>query len=106
MTSSRNVWILAADEPPSGWSTGLAGAIGISEVNPYAVTHDGNPVTVNNVSTGSNTSFFLNPPGGSVLSSNFDAYQPEADLDSLNGCTSPDTDSVLPTDTGPRGGTS
>ena len=84
MTSSRSVWILAADEPPSGWSTGLAGAIGISEVNPYAVTHDGNPVNVNNVSTGSNTSFFLNPPGGSVLSSNFDAYQPEADLDSLN----------------------
>ena len=84
VTSAHNVWILAADEPPSGWATGLAGSVGISKVNPYAVTHDGNPVNVNNVNSGSNTSFFLNPPGGSVLSSNFDAYQPEAALDSLN----------------------
>jgi hypothetical protein len=84
MTSSQNVWILAADEPPSGWSTGLAGNVGISEVNPYGVTHDGNPVNINNVYNGLNTSFFLNPPGGSVLSSDFDAYQPEAALDSQN----------------------
>jgi len=84
LTSSRNVWILAADEPPSGLTTGLAGSVGISEVDPYAVTHDGNPVNVNNVTSGTNTSFFLNPPGGSVLSSNFDTYQPEAALDSLN----------------------
>ena len=48
------------------------------------MTHDGNPVNVNNVTSGSNTSFFLNPPGGSVLSSNFDAYHPEAALDSQN----------------------
>jgi hypothetical protein len=82
LTSSQTVWIIAADEPPSGWSTGLAGSVGISEVNPYAVTHDGNPVNINNVYGGSNTSFFLNPPGGSVLSSDFDAYQPEALLDS------------------------
>ena len=81
LTSSSNVWILAADEPSIG-STGLAGSVGISEINPYAVTHDGNPVNVNNI--GANTSFFLNPPGGSVLSSNFDAYRPEANLDSLN----------------------
>lgn len=81
LTSSTNVWILAADEPPIG-STGLAGSVGISEINPYAVTRDGNPVNVNNV--GANISFFLNPPGGSVLSSDFDAYRPEADLDSLN----------------------
>ena len=84
LTSSSNVWILAADEPPSGWSTGLAGSVGISEINPYAVTHDGNPVSVINVTNGSNTSFFLNPPGGSVLSSDFDAYQPEAALDVQN----------------------
>jgi hypothetical protein len=81
LTSSSNVWILAANEPPIG-STGLAGSVGISEINPYAVTHDGNPVNVNNV--GSNISFFYNPPGGSVLSSDFDAYQPEAEFDSLN----------------------
>ena len=84
VASSHNVWILAADEPPSGWSTGLAGSVGISEINPYAVTHDGNPVNANNVTSGSNTSFFLNPPGGSVLSSNFDAYHPEAAIDSAN----------------------
>jgi hypothetical protein len=62
----------------------LAGSLGISEVNPYAVTFDGNPVNVNNVNQGSNRSFFLNPPGGSVLSSGFDAYQPEVSLDSQN----------------------
>jgi hypothetical protein len=60
----------------------LAGSVGISQINPYAVTHDGNPVNVNNV--GSNASFFLNPPGGSVLSSDFDAYHPEVALDSQN----------------------
>ncbi|MGZ8447816.1 MAG: hypothetical protein ACXWWM_08585, partial [Candidatus Deferrimicrobiaceae bacterium] len=76
-----NVWILAADEPPIG-SAGLAGSLGISQVNPYGVTQDGNPVNVNNV--GANSLFFINPPGGSVLSSDFDAYRPEVDLDSLN----------------------
>jgi hypothetical protein len=84
LTSSHNVWILASDESLTGGSTGLAGSVGISEVNPYAVTHDGNPVNVNNVSSGSNKSFFLNPPGGSVLSADFDAYQPETALDSEN----------------------
>jgi hypothetical protein len=81
LTSNRNVWILASDEPPSGGSTGLATSMGISEVNPYAVTHDGNPVSVNNVP--SNALFFLKPPGGSVLSADFDAYHPEVALDTL-----------------------
>jgi hypothetical protein len=84
LTGSRNIWILAADQSPSGGSAGLATSVGISEVNPYGVTFDGNPVSVNNVTSGSNTSFFLNPPGGSVLSSSFDAYQPEVALDSQN----------------------
>ena len=79
--SGTNVWILAADEPPIG-STGLAGSVGLSEVNPYAVTHDGNPVSVNNVPA--LYQFFLNPPGGTVLSSDFDAYRPEADIDAQN----------------------
>ena len=82
LTSPSNVWILAAVEPPIG--SGLAGSLGISEINPYAVTHDGNPVSVNNVNGGSNASFFLNPPGESVLSPDFDAYQPEAAFDSQN----------------------
>lgn len=82
LNNSRNVWILAADE--SGGSTGLAGSFGITAVNPDAVTHDGNPVTVGNIGSGTNTSFFLNPPGGSVLSADFDAYQPEASLETEN----------------------
>ncbi|HEX7519617.1 MAG TPA: hypothetical protein VF325_04985 [Candidatus Deferrimicrobium sp.] len=81
LINPSNVWILAADEPPIG-STGLAGSLGISQINPYAVTQDGNPVNVNNVTA--NSLFFLNPPGGSVLSSDFDAYRPEADLDVQN----------------------
>ena len=82
LTSSTNIWIFAADESQSGGSTGLAGSVGISEINPYVVTFDGNPVNVNNVP--SNLSFFLNPPGGSVLSADFDAYQPEVNLDIQN----------------------
>jgi hypothetical protein len=81
LTSATAVWILAADEPPTG-STGLAASVGISAVNPYAVIHDGNPVNINNV--GANAAFFLNPPGGSVLTTDFDAYRPEASLDSYN----------------------
>ncbi|MHB8941952.1 MAG: hypothetical protein ACYC7K_11200 [Desulfobacteria bacterium] len=82
IASSSAVWILAADESPFGRSTGMAGQVGISEINPYAVTQDGNPVTVYNV--GPDTSFFLNAPGQSVLSGDFDTYQPEATLDSQN----------------------
>ena len=82
LTSPSNVWILAAEDSSSGGSAGLAGSVGITEINPYAVTHDGNPVNVNNI--GTNTSFFLNPPGGSVLSTDFDAYHPEVAFDSQN----------------------
>jgi len=82
LTSNRNVWILASDESPSGGSAGLATSMGISEINPYAVTHDGNPVNVNNVP--SNNLFFLHPPGGSVLSADFDTYHPEVALDAAN----------------------
>ncbi len=74
------IWILAADEPFG--STGLAGAVGVAEINPYVVTPDGNPVNVNNI--GSNILFFLNPPGGSVLPATFDAYHPLALVDSEN----------------------
>ena len=78
LVSSTSLWILAADEPPSG-SAGLAGSLGISQLNPYNVIQDGNPVSIINVP--SDTSFFLNPPGGAVLSSNFDAYHPESFVD-------------------------
>ncbi|HEX7523883.1 MAG TPA: hypothetical protein VF357_06755 [Candidatus Deferrimicrobium sp.] len=84
LTSAQAVWILASDVFQSGGSTGLADSVGITEVNPYAVTRDGNPVSVNNIPGGSNISFFRNPPGGSVLSADFDAYHPEVALDSQN----------------------
>jgi len=80
LSNAGNIWILAANEPFG--STGLAGSVGVTAVNPYAVTVDGNPVNVNNV--GPNSLFFLNPPGETVLPSTFDAYQPEAVIDSQN----------------------
>jgi hypothetical protein len=81
LTASTNVWILAADEPTAG-GAGLAGDIGITEVNPYAVTHDGNPVNAGNLIA--NTQFKLKPPGETVLSGDFKAYRPEANIDTLN----------------------
>ncbi len=80
VVSASNIWVMAADDPFG--STGLAGSVGVAALNPYAVTHDGNPVNVNNV--GSNSLFFLTPPGGSVLATSFDVYHPEAVLDSQN----------------------
>lgn len=80
VVNPSNVWIVAADQPFG--ATGLAGSLGITSVNPYAVTHDGKPVSVNNL--GQNALFFLTPPGGTVLPADFDAYQPEAMLDTLN----------------------
>jgi len=79
-STKGNIWILAADD--SSGSNGLAGSVGISEVAPYNVTPDGNPVNISN--TESNTEFFINPPGGTVLPSNFDVYHPEAILDLQN----------------------
>jgi len=76
--SGNYLWVVAADDPPVG-SAGLAGSLGIAEISPYAVTHDGNPVNVGNA--GANSLFFLNAPGGTVLSANFDAYHPEAWID-------------------------
>ena len=78
LASGSTIWILAADEPFG--PTGLAGSVGITQINPYNVVHDGNPVNVNNV--GANASFFPNPPGGTVLPASLDVYQPEAAVDS------------------------
>jgi hypothetical protein len=74
---SNYLWIVAGNEPFG--STASAGSLGVSQINPYAVTHDGNPVNVTNV--GANSLFFLNPPGEAVLSTDFDAYHPEAWID-------------------------
>ena len=80
LPSTSTVLVLAADEPYG--SKGIAGSLGISLLSPYAVTHDGNPVDVNNV--GANASFFLSPPGDAVLPPNFDVYRPETALDGQN----------------------
>jgi hypothetical protein len=77
--STTRVWVLAAEEPPAG-SPGAAGPLGITAVNPYGVTQDGNPVNISN--TGANSNFFLTQPGGSVLPTNFDVYHPEVAVDS------------------------
>ncbi|HEX9205025.1 MAG TPA: hypothetical protein VF853_03775 [Candidatus Deferrimicrobiaceae bacterium] len=81
--ANSRILILAADEPYGPFdTTGIAGSLGVSLLNPDGVTQNGEPVTSLNV--GSNASFFLFPPGQSVLGTNFDAYRPEAALDSSN----------------------
>jgi len=75
-----SVWVLAVDQPYG--LPGLAGAMALTALNPYAVTHDGNPVNINNLTV--SYLFFLSPPGGAVLSADFDAYQPEVEIDSVN----------------------
>lgn len=62
---------------------GIAGPIGVAYLNPDAVTHDGNPVTVGNLIAGS--SFIVSPPDNrNPLSNVFSAYHPEASLDVSN----------------------
>jgi hypothetical protein len=78
--AAGRVLVLAADEPFG--AAGIAGSLGLCLLNPDGVTHDGNPVNINNAA--SNAAFFLTPPGEIVLSSNFDAYRPEASLDGSN----------------------
>ena len=81
--SSSRILVLAADEPNGPFdSTGIAGSLGVSLLNPDAVAQNGLPVSSLNV--GSNASFFLFPPGQAVLAATFDAYRPEAALDSGN----------------------
>jgi len=75
--NNSSIWVIAANQPYG--QPGQASSLGIVALNPYAVTHDGNPVDINNVSVA--TYFFLTPPGQSVLDPSFDLYQPEAAFD-------------------------
>jgi hypothetical protein len=62
---------------------GIAGPLGVAYLNPDAVTHDGNPVTVENLIAGA--SFIVSPPDNrNPLSNTFSAYHPEASLDVSN----------------------
>jgi len=80
LPTSGYVLVIAADVPFG--ASGLGGPLGVSLLNPGAVLHDGNPVNVGNL--GANASFFLYPPGMTVLPSSFDAYRPETAIDSVN----------------------
>src|SRR3990170_3095702 len=62
---------------------GIAGPLGVAYLNPDAVTHDGNPVTVENLIAGA--SFIVSPPDNrNPLSNTFSAFHPEASLDVSN----------------------
>lgn len=73
VASRSSIVVLAADESQPG----LAGSIGMVNINPDADDQDGSPALV-----GTNSFFFLTPPGQAVLPSNFDLYRPEAFLTS------------------------
>lgn len=80
--AANRVLVFAADETFGTAGLGLAGGLGLTVLAPDAVTQDGNPVTFLNLPV--NASFFLSPPGGSVMPSNFDVYRPETVLDGQN----------------------
>jgi len=80
VAANSRILVLASDEPSGPFdTTGLAGSLGVSLLNPDGVVQNGLPVNISNV--GSNATFFLSPPGQSVLGANFDAYHPEAAFD-------------------------
>lgn len=72
VSTSSSILILAADES----TTGIAGNIGIVNINPDADNQDGTPAQA-----ATNTSFFLTPPGELILPDEFNLYRPEAFLD-------------------------
>jgi hypothetical protein len=78
--AASRVLVFAAEETPG--TTGLAGPLGFSVLDPDAVTQDGNPVTFLNLLA--NASFILSPPGNYVMPTNFDVYRPETVMDSQN----------------------
>ncbi|MBE0602464.1 MAG: hypothetical protein IH611_02405 [Deltaproteobacteria bacterium] len=71
--SPSSVYVFAADQPYG--QPGIKGALAFSRLNPSAVTHDGQPVNVANLTV--LTNFFLYQPGGSVATGTFDTYQPD-----------------------------
>lgn len=73
VSSTSFIIILAADESLPG----MAGNIGLVNINPDADDQDGSPVQVT-----TNTNFLLNPPGEAVLPEAFSLFRPEAFLDS------------------------
>ncbi len=73
VASTKSVIILAVDETLPG----LAGNIGMVNINPEADDQNGSPVEV-----ATNTDFLLTPPGEAILPESFSLYRPEAFRDS------------------------
>jgi hypothetical protein len=80
VAANSKILVLAAHEPSGPFdNTGFTGSLGVSLLNPDGVAQNGLPVDISNV--GSYATFFLSPPGQSVLDPDFNAYRPEAALD-------------------------
>jgi hypothetical protein len=75
VAGNSSILILASDESV----TGVAGNVGIVNINPDAASQDGTAVRV-----ATNTTFFLTPPGELILPDEFNLYRPEAFLDAGN----------------------
>ncbi len=75
VSTASSVIILSADESLPG----IAGTIGLVNINPDADDQDGSPVQVT-----TDTNFLLTPPGEAILPESFSLYRPEAFLDGLS----------------------
>lgn len=75
VVNNSSIVVLASDESVAG----VAGSVGIVNVNPDADNQDGTPVQV-----ATNTTFFITPPGELILPGEFDLYRPQAVLDASN----------------------
>ncbi len=75
VVNNSSILVLAADESVQG----IAGKVGLVNINPDADNQDGTPVQVT-----TNTTFFLTPPGELILPDEFSLYHPEAFLDASN----------------------
>lgn len=72
VVNNSSILILASDESVPG----VAGSVGLVNINPDADNQDGTPVQV-----ATNTAFFLTPPGELILPDEFNLYHPDAFLD-------------------------
>ena len=75
VSTTTSLIIVAADESLPG----IAGNIGLVNINPNADDQDGSPVQVK-----TDTRFLLTPPGEAILPDSFNVFRPEAFLDTLN----------------------
>ncbi len=72
--NNSSIVILAADESVPG----IAGSLGLVNINPEADNQDGTPVQI-----ATDRLFFLTPPGEAILDGEYRVYRPDAFLDTL-----------------------